>query len=203
VDNAVARDALLAARYRQADAAAKRQNSKHSFEVGQYVFYKRRSYTKGKTRKLQDIWEGPYKITAVDASTGNCTLSLPKGKRVYPVFATDKLKLYHGNPSDAIPPTRDDEEPDKTLYNIEKILAHKKVNGKDGWYIKWANYGPEDNSWEPDENVRDFGADAILEFLSKCNQRCASAQEDTAYTSTAVSLPHDFFFPSDESFCSS
>jgi hypothetical protein len=163
-----------------------------------------RTYTKGTNRKLADIWEGPYKITHIDASTGNCTLSLPKGKRVYPIFATDKLKLYHGNPNDAIPPPSDDEEPDETLYNIEEIRDHKKVNGQDWWYIKWANYGPEDNSWEPDENVRDFGADAILEFLSKRNQRSTGNDEDTEYNSTAVSLPHDFFFPSDEeSFCSS
>jgi hypothetical protein len=204
VDNAVARDALLAARYRQADIAAKRRNPKRHFEVGQYVFYKRRTYTKGTNQKLADIWEGPYKITHIDASTGNCTLSLPKGKRVYPIFATDKLKLYHGNPNNAIPPPSDDEEPDQTLYNIEEILDHKKVNGQDWLYIKWANYGPEDNSWEPDENVRDFGADAILEFLSKRNQQSTGNDEDTEYNSTAVYLPHDFFFPSDEeSFCSS
>jgi hypothetical protein len=192
VDNAVARDALLAARYRQADVAAKRRNPNRQFEVGQFVLYKRRAYAKGTSRKLTDVWEGPYQITQIDSSTGNCTLALPKNKRVYPVFATDKLKLFHGDPSNATPSL--DEEQDNTLYNIEKIIDHKKVNGKDWWYIKWENYGPEDNSWEPDENVRDVGIDAIIEFLS---------ERDPDYTSTAVTLPPEFFFPSDESFCSS
>jgi hypothetical protein len=68
----------------------------------------------------------------------------------------------------------------------------------DWWYITWENYGPEDNSWEPDEYVRDTGADAILEFLSNRNQRSTGNDEDTEYSSTAVSLRHDFFFPSDE-----
>jgi hypothetical protein len=198
VDNAVARDALLAARYRQADVSANRRNPKQQFQVGQYAFYKRRSYTKGTTRKLEDIWEGPYRITHVNASTGNCTLALPKNKRIYPIFATDKLKLYHGDapPVDASPAPSNQKVSEDTLYAIEEILDHKKLNGKDYWYIKWANYGPEDNSWEPDENVRDFGADATLEYLSKKGTK-------TAYTSTAVTLPHDFFFPSDDSFCSS
>jgi hypothetical protein len=196
INNAIARDALLAARYRQADIAAKRRNPQHRFKVGQYVFYKKRSFTKGSSRKLEDVWEGPYQITQIDSSTGNCKLALPKNKRVYPVFATDKLKLFHGDPSKATPPPSldHDEEQDDTLYNIDKILDHKKVNGKDWWYIKWENYGPEDNSWEPDENVRDVGIDAIIEFLS---------ERDPEYTSTAVTLPPEFFFPSDESFCSS
>jgi hypothetical protein len=196
VDNAVARDVLLAARYRQADVAAKRRNPNRQFEVGQFVLYKRRTYGKGTSRKLTDIWKGPYQITQIDSSTGNCTLALPKTKRIYPIFATDKLKLFHGDPSNATPPPSLDEEQehDDSLYNIEKILDHKKVDGKDWWYIKWENYGPEDNSWEPDENVRDAGIDAIIEFLS---------DRDPDYASTAVTLPPDFFYPSDDSFCSS
>jgi hypothetical protein len=198
INNAVARDALLAARHRQASIAAKRRNPKVQLQVGQWVFYKRRSRGKGKVRKLMEVWEGPYRITKVDEDTGNCTLELPKNKRVYPIFAQDKLKLFQRISDKTIPPPPssydDEEEDDHTLYNIKEILDHKKINGIDYWYISWENYGPENNSWEPDENVRNTGADSIQEFLSKRTQD---------YTSTAVTLPPDFFFPSDDSFCSS
>jgi hypothetical protein len=71
VDNAVAQDSLLAARYRQANIAARRRNPRNPFEVGQLAFYKKLTREKGKVKKLTAIWEGPYEITDIDADTGN------------------------------------------------------------------------------------------------------------------------------------
>ena len=51
-----------------------RRNPNQTFEVGDLAMYKRRSWQKGKVRKLQCIWEGPYQIVSIDEDTGNCTL---------------------------------------------------------------------------------------------------------------------------------
>jgi hypothetical protein len=84
VDNTVARDALLAARYRQANIAARRRNTRNPFEVGQLAFYRKLTQEKGKVKKLTAIGEGPYEITDIDDVTGNCTLKLPKDKHIHP-----------------------------------------------------------------------------------------------------------------------
>jgi hypothetical protein len=60
-------------------------------------------------------------------------------------------------------------------------------------------------NWESDLSLETLwrSCGAIFEFLSKRTQRSTSNDEDTEYPSTAVIVPHDFFMPSDESFCSS
>jgi hypothetical protein len=198
IDNAVARDALLTARYRQASTAARRRNTKNPFEVGQLAFYKKLTREKGKVKKLTAIWEGPYEIIDIDEATGNCTLKLPKDKRIHPVFASDRLKPFRGQTMMLPTPPRSETDPQEDkLYEVNEILDHKRENGNDYCYVSWLGYGSEDNSWEPDDYVRDRAADAIYEYLSK-------QARDSDFTTTAVSLPAYFFYPSpDESFCSS
>jgi len=109
----------------------------------------------------------------VDERTGNCTLDilrrLHRQGRIHNIFAPDKLKKYHLRENDDIPddPNHDDETPE---YEIEKILDHKKDQGKDYWFIKWKYYGEDSNSWEPDEHVRDTALEAIIDYLTKKNE---------------------------------
>ncbi|GAA6026988.1 hypothetical protein JCM8202_000463 [Rhodotorula sphaerocarpa] len=46
-------------------------------------------------------------------------------------------------------------------YEVERILEHRRVNKKKGleYHVSWKDYGPEENTWEPAENVQ---ADALL-----------------------------------------
>jgi hypothetical protein len=197
VDNAVAWDALLAARYRQANVATHRKNTRNPFEVGQLAFYKKLTREKGKVKKLTAIWEGPYEITKIDDDTGNCTLKVPKGKRIHPVFAPDRLEPFHGRTSLFPAPQPSKANPKEKLYDVKEILDHKREDGNVYWYVSRAEYEPEDNSWEPDEYIRDVAADAIYEYLSK-------QAIDSDFRTTEVSLPTYFFYPSpDGPFCSS
>ena len=118
------------------------------FRVGDMVLYQRRTFGKGKTKKLHSVWRGPYRITHID-ERGNCTLDLPKCDRRHPVFATDSLKLYHDNPENqrgmVFDITPDGEEP---LYEIEKLIDKKTVDGQDFYLVHWLGYDEDEDTWE-------------------------------------------------------
>lgn len=39
-------------------------------------------------------------------------------------------------------------------YEVEKVLAHSLIEGKDHYLVKWKNYPHDDNSWEPTSNLQ-------------------------------------------------
>lgn len=49
-------------------------------------------------------------------------------------------------PSDAM-----EEDPDQE-YDVEKIVNEKVEGGQTLYLVRWENYGPEDDTWEPREN---------------------------------------------------
>jgi hypothetical protein len=195
INNAVARDSLLAARIQQADAAARRRNPKVQFVVGQLAFYKKIVREKGKVKKLTTIWKGPFEITDINEFTGNCTLKLPRDSRIHPVFAPNRLKPFRGHLDAMLPPTPPaDNDQEDTTYEVDEILDHKKEDGKDFWYVSWQGYGSEDNSWEPDEYVRDGAADAIYEYLT------TRAKEIPTKAMRTLCMPNWFYWSPIEAF---
>jgi len=38
-------------------------------------------------------------------------------------------------------------------YEIDRIIGHRKQNGKEYFYIHWKGYPAEDDTWEPKENL--------------------------------------------------
>lgn len=40
------------------------------------------------------------------------------------------------------------------LYNVEKIVEKKRINGKVLYFVKWEGYSEEDNTWEPASNLK-------------------------------------------------
>lgn len=43
--------------------------------------------------------------------------------------------------------------PAEEVYELEAIVAHKKEHGKYYYKIRWKGYGPEDDTWEPSDNI--------------------------------------------------
>lgn len=54
-----------------------------------------------------------------------------------------------------------------SLYNVNKIVAHKKVNREWHFLIRWKNYGPESDTWEPKRNL--FCEKMLDEYMKKEN----------------------------------
>ncbi|KAF8761609.1 hypothetical protein RHS01_00745 [Rhizoctonia solani] len=62
------------------------------------------------------------------------------------------LEKAHESPSQPFP----ERPPPETIegeeeYKVEQIIDSKRQQGKWFYLIKWKGYGPEDNSWEPEE----------------------------------------------------
>ena len=110
-------------------------------------------------RKLHPKYCGPFTITEkVNDVTFRLDLSQPMlDRKIHNAFHSSLLKPYienefHKNSSPPPPELFADSEFEE--YEIEKILAKKKIRGK--WYhlIKWKGYPDHENSWEPIEHMR-------------------------------------------------
>lgn len=60
------------------------------------------------------------------------------------------------------------EELDGKIYQVEKVLGKRIINGKVEYYLKWKGYPDSQNSWEPEENI--YNKDLIEEFERRQKQ---------------------------------
>ncbi|KAF8759770.1 reverse transcriptase [Rhizoctonia solani] len=72
--------------------------------------------------------------------------------KIHDVFYVGLLSKVHESPNQPLP----ERPPPETIegeeeYEVEQIIDSKKQRGKWFYLIKWKGYGPEDNSWEPEE----------------------------------------------------
>lgn len=61
------------------------------------------------------------------------------------------------------------------IYFVDRILDKKRQNGKTCYLIKWEGYGPEENSWEPIENLN-----GIKELIEKFNRKIMVQAKQTS-----------------------
>lgn len=54
---------------------------------------------------------------------------------------------------------------ESNFYEVDKILKKRIRNGKTQYYVKWANYGDEDNSWTSSTNFK--SSQLVREFESR------------------------------------
>ena len=162
----VARDTLAAARNKQAQYAnAKRTHCE--FGKGDKVMLKTSTLAllHWPSRKLFPRWIGPFEV---DKRIGPVAykLVLPAFWRLHDVFHVNVLKPYRDNGQDHPPSPftviagRDNE------YEVEGILDHKpkdvvirkglpnKVLKRLQFRVRWMYSGPEHDSWEPYENMK-------------------------------------------------
>ncbi|QRW20751.1 Retrotransposable element Tf2 protein [Rhizoctonia solani] len=103
------------------------------------------------SNKLDPKQLGPFKVTK-KISSHAYRLELPDTLKIHNVFYVGLLSKVHKSPSQPLlehppPETIEGEEE----YEVEQIINSKRQQGKWFYLIKWKGYGPEDNSWEPEE----------------------------------------------------
>jgi Chromo (CHRromatin Organisation MOdifier) domain len=123
-------------------------------------------------RKLWPRYIGPF---TVEERVGKVAyrLQLPDSMKCHPVFHVSLLMPFKVSPGDSEgvdkfgrvygppPPVLVDGQFE---YVVEAVLQHKTVGGgKRQFLVKWGGFGPEENSWEPEANLRDV--EVFLRYL--------------------------------------
>eukprot|EP01088_Endostelium_zonatum_P003707 TRINITY_DN1489_c0_g2_i2.p2 TRINITY_DN1489_c0_g2~~TRINITY_DN1489_c0_g2_i2.p2 ORF type:complete len:697 (-),score=184.40 TRINITY_DN1489_c0_g2_i2:4878-6656(-) len=159
------------------------------FQVGDPVFLKNETIRSGKTKKFSNKNSGPH-IILQQTSANNFTIrhgltgkikrthvsKLRKGHltpkdlkyyndRIKEFEKEDKLKeklnKKKKNKGKEKEDRESEEETDEQEFEVEEILDHRDVTGEGRYYfIKWLEYGKEENSWTHKDNLH---CDDILE----------------------------------------
>ena len=97
------------------------------------------------SKKLDAIRIGPFEIKKRIKEV-NYELRLPKNMRIRPVF---HISLLEPAPADAPLETNIEMESDQTDYEVEQLLDVRKFGNQWRYLIRWKNYSPGEDSWEP------------------------------------------------------
>ena len=121
------------------------------FSVGDKVLLSTKNFTlvtPGPV-KLWPKFIGPFKVLRVVGKVAY-KLELPRKFMIHPVFHVNLLKKFVEGRGELPPPILEDVG---ALYTIDKLLdVRTRKIGKGSrreYLVKWEDYGPEHNTWEP------------------------------------------------------
>ncbi len=149
---------LEKAQKRYKETADEHRKQEEVYHVNDQVLLSTKNIrTERPTKKLDYTWIGPYRVKR-QINPVTYELDLPPTMKIHKVFHTQLLKRYvEGDITDrriiVPPPIRNIE--DAPGYEIETILDVKKRGRAFEYWIKWKDYGPEDNTWEPRRSLKD------------------------------------------------
>jgi hypothetical protein len=119
--------------------------------------------------KLDDKWRGPYRVIE-KVGRASYRLDMPAGWRGYNVFNRDRLKPYHEPEFDVqrhvtapSPPQLIEGEEE---WEVEAIHGGRTRKGAKQYLVRWKGYTPENDTWEPEENLAN-AKDAIKAFEAR------------------------------------
>ena len=139
------------------------------FKRGQMVWLDTRYLKMNYHKKMAPKWEGPFKIEEV---LGPVTyqLKLPESWKIHKVFHTTLLqpyrenKVYGENYPWPLLNIKDREE----VYEVEKILKHRRRGQGYKYLVKWAGYLITETSWELKSSLTETAE--ILQEYHECHQ---------------------------------
>lgn len=162
-----ARECLEAARQRQKSYADQRRRDV-TFTPGQRVMFDSRNLRHADpslSKKLMPRWIGPFPVEGMVGGAA-VRLRLPEGYLFHPVVHVSLVKPYHArqvpgaDAAAAGPPPIDYLPSGEPVWRVERILDHEdRLEGRSRkrrvryYLIKWEGYPPDQNSWEPAENL--------------------------------------------------
>ncbi|SGY38385.1 BQ5605_C003g02017 [Microbotryum silenes-dioicae] len=155
------RDALAAAKVRQAEQVNRHRRPEPDIAVGDFVMVdtrdRRLQFKTGhrKSAKLFDCFEGPYKVIAANVATSNYTLQLSKGDQSHPTFHVSKLQ-----PARPKPVIVDGHEE----WVVQEILEETTRGGK-RYRVWWEGYPQHKATMELRENL--VGTEALWRWELK------------------------------------
>lgn len=132
----------------------KTRSQEPTLQEGDRVYLLRKNInTKRPSDKLDHKKLGPFKIKQVKGPL-NYELQLPTTmKKIFPVF---HISLLEKAPPGAPPAPRTIAEPVNPLeeYDVEELLDCQYKRGTIKYLVKWKNYPPSENTWEPKSSLR-------------------------------------------------
>ena len=117
---------------------------------------------RGQNNKLCSPFVGPFAITEVVNANAFRLALPPQMEALHPVFNISRLKPYVSNsPAFATRPQRFDRPPPDiqadsngdSLWQVDRVLACKKVGRGKRYLVAWKGYPPEENTWEPQASI--------------------------------------------------
>ena len=131
-------------------------DSKHQqkqFQVGDWVMVNAKNLRMLRpARKLDHNYVGPFEVTAAWGKQSYKVQLPPSYRSIHPVFHVLLLEPYNTREG-KLPPPGPELVDGEEEYIIEAILQRQKKRGKVEYLIRWLGWGPEDDTWEPEENL--------------------------------------------------
>ena len=125
---------------------------------------------RGRSAKFYPRYLGPFRITKANHATSNYELDLPREyQSIHNNFHAHLLKPFVENDPNQFPlrepPRPPPLIPEDNQYEVERILDHKDIGRGQGrkrqYYIRWAGYGEDDDSWVKEEDIHE---DLVTEY---------------------------------------
>jgi len=142
---------------RTKDAQAKWYNKNRrpvEFNVGDSVLLSSKNIKTVRTsKKLDHRFLGPFTVNERIGKQAY-RLKLPtKYRRLHDVFHVSLLEPYQRRAGEGLEAVQPDLVDANEELEVKEVLDRRVRNGKEEFLIRWQNYGPADDSWEPTENL--------------------------------------------------
>jgi hypothetical protein len=160
-----AHDAILTHRVFQTQQANKHRREDPPIKVGDLVYLSTEDLNlpKGRARKLQPKYIGPYPVTLVKPETSTYKLKLPPelaARGIFPKFHISRIKPHVPNDDERFPRREvktfyDFGEDPEAEWQVDEIIGHKWERNKLLLHVKW-NLG--DTTWESLDDCQELAA---------------------------------------------
>lgn len=179
----LAKASWRSAQDRQAQYANQKRRH-HEFKVGDQLLLSTKNVRLKNpgARKLLPKWIGPYKVVKRIGAVAY-QLDLPSNMKLHDVFHISLLREYHSDGTVQPPPPLLIEGEEE--FEVDRLLDHRdkyvnKTRTAREYLVKWLGYGPEHNTWEPENNLLNC-QEALRSYWTALAQ-VKRSREHIAYT---------------------